>query len=245
MALLGLTVSVLSPLRAALIDRHGPRRVLPPMAAAYALTLAGLAALTWRPGAPFALLLALTAAAYVTAPPLGVVMRTLWNVLVPDGPLLRRAYSLDTVCEELVFVTGPLLAGLLAAVASPSLGIALSAVLVAAYTVGLVTSPAVRPRPSGRRRGAACARSRSSRPSPPRPPASCWARRACWPSRSPSTTATRRGRLGGGRARGRQHLRRPRLRGAEPLPARTRPLALLLCPAPPRPPRASHRPSSC
>ncbi|MFB4310175.1 MFS transporter [Actinomadura sp. GTD37] len=153
LALLGLTVSVLSPLRAGLIDRHGPRRALPPMAAAYSLTLAALAVLTWRPGAPLPPLVALTALAGATMPPLGVVMRTLWNVLLPDGPLLRRAYSLDTVCEELVFVAGPLLAGLLAAVAAPSLGIALSAVLVGAGTLGLVTSPAARPRPSTRRRG--------------------------------------------------------------------------------------------
>ncbi|WP_207394025.1 MFS transporter [Actinomadura formosensis] len=153
MALLGLTVSVLSPLRAGLIDRHGPRRALPPMTAAYALSLAGLAALTWRPGAPLPILTALTATAGVTAPPLGVVMRTLWNVLLPDGPLLRRAYSLDTVSEELVFVTGPLLAGLLAAVAVPSLGIALSAVLAAAGTAGLIASPVLRPRPSAHSRG--------------------------------------------------------------------------------------------
>ncbi|WP_433461359.1 MFS transporter [Spirillospora sp. CA-128828] len=152
MAMLGLTVSVLSPLRAALIDRHGPRRALPPMTTAYALLLAALAALTWRPGAPFPVLAALTVAAGVTAPPLGVVMRTLWRGLVPDGPLLRRAYSLDTVSEELVFVTGPLLAGLLAAVASPAVGIALSAVLVAAGTAGMTTSPAARPGPAERRR---------------------------------------------------------------------------------------------
>ncbi|MFF4234265.1 MFS transporter [Actinomadura geliboluensis] len=153
MALNGLTVSVLSPLRAGLIDRHGPRRTLPPMAAGYCLALLALAALTWRPGAPLPLLTALTLAAGATMPPLGVVMRTLWNTLLPDGPLLRRAYSLDTVCEELVFVTGPLLAGLLAAAAQPALGIALSAALIAVGTLGLVTSPAVRPRRHAARHG--------------------------------------------------------------------------------------------
>ncbi|MEV0668336.1 MFS transporter [Actinomadura luteofluorescens] len=147
LALFGLTVSVLSPVRATLIDRHGPRRALPPMAAAYALVLAAFALLTSRPGAPVPLLTVLAVAAGVTAPPVGVVMRTLWSTLLPEGPLLRRAYSLDTVSEELVFVTGPLLAGLLAAVAAPSLGVALGAVLIAAGTAGMVTSPAaLRPR---------------------------------------------------------------------------------------------------
>ncbi|MGW2310136.1 MFS transporter [Actinomadura luteofluorescens] len=146
LALFGLTVSVLSPVRAALIDRHGPRRTLPPMAASYALVLAAFAVLTSRPGAPVPLLTVLAVTAGVTAPPIGVVMRTLWSALLPDGPLLRRAYSLDTVSEELVFVTGPLLAGLLAAVTAPSLGVALGAVLIAAGTAGMVTSPAA-PRP--------------------------------------------------------------------------------------------------
>lgn len=146
LALFGLTVSVLSPVRAALIDRHGPRRTLPPMAASYALVLAAFGVLTSRPGAPVPLLTVLAVTAGVTAPPIGVVMRTLWSALLPDGPLLRRAYSLDTVSEELVFVTGPLLAGLLAAVAAPSLGVALGAVLIAAGTAGMVTSPAA-PRP--------------------------------------------------------------------------------------------------
>nr|WP_244994096.1 MFS transporter [Actinomadura coerulea] len=124
------------------------------MAAAYALVLTALAVLTSRPGAPVALLTVLVLAAGVTAPPVGVVMRTLWSTLLPDGPLLRRAYSLDTVSEELVFVTGPLLAGLLATVAAPSLGVALAALLIAAGTAGMVASPAAAPRPEPHRRAA-------------------------------------------------------------------------------------------
>ncbi|MEV4007872.1 MFS transporter, partial [Actinomadura sp. NPDC049753] len=152
LALLGLTVSAASPVRAALIDRHGPRRIMAPMAAAYALVLTTLAVLTTRPGAPIALLTVLALAAGVTAPPVGVVMRTLWSALLPDGPLLRRAYSLDTVSEELVFVTGPLLAGVLAAVAAPSLGVALGALLIAAGTAGMIASPAAAPRTGTHRR---------------------------------------------------------------------------------------------
>ncbi|GAA4397454.1 hypothetical protein GCM10023088_80690 [Actinomadura verrucosospora] len=152
LALLGLTTSAVSPVRAALIDRHGPRRTMLPMAAAYALVLAAFAVLTSRPGAPVPLLTVLAVAAGITAPPVGVVMRTLWSALLPDGPLLRRAYSLDTVSEELVFVTGPLLAGLLAAAAAPSLGVALGALLIAAGTAGMAASPAAAPRTGTHRR---------------------------------------------------------------------------------------------
>ncbi|MFC0601598.1 MFS transporter [Streptomyces palmae] len=144
MALYGLANVLLSPARAALIDRHGPRRALPPMAAVYALTLAALAAATWRANASDVLLEALALAAGASTPPLGPVMRTLWSDLVSDPSLLRRAYSLDGVAEEVLYVTGPLLVGLLVKVAMPSVGLLVSAALVLSGSLALVTSPVVR-----------------------------------------------------------------------------------------------------
>jgi MFS family permease len=144
MALFALMASVLAPARAALIDRHGPRRALPPMAAAYALALVCLAIATWRPGAPGPLLAGLSAAAGACAPPLGPVTRRLWTELLPDPALLRRGYSLDTVAEELLLVVGPLLAGLIATLGAPPAGVAASAVLVLAGTVPLASSAPVR-----------------------------------------------------------------------------------------------------
>lgn len=70
LALFGLTSVLLSPARAALVDRYGPRRALPPLATAYAGLLALTAAATWRPGAPPLLIGALVAAGACT-PPLG------------------------------------------------------------------------------------------------------------------------------------------------------------------------------
>lgn len=144
MALFGATSVFLSPARAALIDRHGPRRVLPPLAGVYAVLLAALAYATWRPGAPALLLAALAAVAGAFSPPLGPVMRTLWSGLVADRELLRRAYSLDGVAEELLFVSGPLLVGVVVKFASPAAGIAVSAALILVGTLALVSSPAVR-----------------------------------------------------------------------------------------------------
>ncbi|WP_271219556.1 MFS transporter [Streptosporangium carneum] len=144
MALFGLAISLLSPLRAGLIDRYGIRRTLPLMAAVYALSLTCLAVATWRPGTPGMWLVVLTVAAGACAPPLGPVMRALWSELLPDRSLLQRAYSLDTVAEELLFVTGPLLAGLLAVLAVPAAGVAASAALVLVGTLALVSSPTVR-----------------------------------------------------------------------------------------------------
>ncbi|GIF68264.1 MFS transporter [Asanoa ishikariensis] len=150
MALFGLGVVLVAPLRAGLIDRYGPRRVLPPLAGAYAVLLGGLAAATWRPGAPAWLLLALTASAGVCSPPLGPIMRAMWSNLLPDPAGRQRAFALDTVAEELLFVTGPLLAGVFIAIGYPALGVAVSAVLVLTGTLAMVSSPAAAawPRPA-------------------------------------------------------------------------------------------------
>src|SRR5262249_45408199 len=140
-ALFGLTTVLLSPVRAGLVDRYGPRRVLPPLSIAYAVLLATLAGTTWRPGTPARALLALTAAAAPAPPPLGPVMRAMWSQLLPDEEGRRRAFSLDTVAEELLFVTGPLVAGLCIAAGAPAAGVALSAVLVVTGTLAMVSSP--------------------------------------------------------------------------------------------------------
>ena len=142
MALFGVTSALLSPLRAGLLDRYGLGRALPPMTLTYAVLLAVIAAATWRTGTPAGVLWVLGAAAGSFTPPLGPVMRTLWRDML-DGDLLQRAYSLDTVAEELLYVTGPLLVGVFTAIAHPALGVAVSAGLVLIGTLLLLASPAV------------------------------------------------------------------------------------------------------
>ncbi|MFG2942413.1 MFS transporter [Streptomyces sp. NPDC048282] len=144
MALFGGTVVVLLPVRATLVDRYGPRRALPPLAAAHSALLCLLAALAWRPGAPPAALATAAALTGCVAPPLGPTMRAVWGRLVDDPALLRRAYSLDGVAEELLFVSGPALVGLLLRFGPPPAGLLLSAVLMLAGTCAFVRSPAVR-----------------------------------------------------------------------------------------------------
>lgn len=144
MALFGAASVFLSPLRAALVDRHGPCRALLPMAALYAGLLGTLAAATWRPGAPAPLLGTVAVAAGACTPPLGPTMRAVWGELVTDRRLLQRAYSLDGVAEELLFVSGPLLVGVVVGFAPPAAGVAVSALLVGVGTLAFVTSPAVK-----------------------------------------------------------------------------------------------------
>ncbi|MGW7244385.1 hypothetical protein ACWGKC_43120, partial [Streptomyces sp. NPDC054804] len=68
----------------------------------------------------------------------------MWGRLVDEPALLRRAYSLDGVAEELLFVSGPALVGLLLRFGPPPAGLLLSAVLMPAGTCAFVMSPAVR-----------------------------------------------------------------------------------------------------
>ncbi|MFJ7074706.1 MFS transporter [Streptomyces sp. NPDC098781] len=152
MALFSGTSVFLSPARAALIDRYGPSRALVPMAAAHTSLLALLAVLVWRPGAASVFVLgAVAAAAGTCTPPLGPTMRAVWGRLAPDRALTQRAFSLDAVAEELLFVSGPLLVGVLVGLAPPAVGVLVGAALMVVGTAGFVSSPVVRAVPAGRR----------------------------------------------------------------------------------------------
>ncbi|MEV5144565.1 MFS transporter [Streptomyces sp. NPDC052727] len=156
LSLFGATTVFLMPLRAKLIDRHGPRRALPPMSALYGALLSVLAVLTWRPGAPAAAIGLTAALAGSCAPPLGPTMRALWSELVTDRDLLQRAYSLDGVAEELLYVSGPALIATLGGFAPPAAGILLSAALNVGGTCAFVTSPTMAAqRPAPRKEGSA------------------------------------------------------------------------------------------
>ncbi|MET9175392.1 MFS transporter [Streptomyces misionensis] len=157
MSLFGATTVFLTPLRAALSDRHGARRAVLPMAVLYGALLALLAVLTWRPGAPVALIATVAALAGACAPPLGPVMRAVWAELAPDQRMLQRAYSLDGVAEELLFVSGPVLVGVLTGFAPPASGVLFSALLVVGGASVFLSSPVIpgpRPAPPSGRRSA-------------------------------------------------------------------------------------------
>ncbi|MEU9398148.1 MFS transporter [Streptomyces sp. NPDC048242] len=163
MSLFGGAAVFLMPLRASLVDRYGARRALLPMATLYAVLLCVLAALLWRPGAPAALIGAAAALAGACAPPLGPVMRALWSELVTDRHLQRRAYSLDGVAEELLFVSGPVLVGVLITWAPPASGILLGALLIVGGTAAFITSPAMTGPRTGSRTGPGTERRATSR----------------------------------------------------------------------------------
>ncbi|WP_199220904.1 MFS transporter [Rathayibacter tanaceti] len=101
---------VVAPLRARLVDRFGARRVLPLLALGYAAGLVSIVCVAQSP-VPVWVLVLLGALSGVCTPPLGAVVRGIWALLSPTDEHRRRAYSLDAVIEELVFIIGPLLVG--------------------------------------------------------------------------------------------------------------------------------------
>jgi MFS family permease len=143
MALFGLAIVVVSPFRAWMVDRHGPRRALPPMAAGFAAMLVTIAVIPAHSGVNDAAIAVLAAAAGACAPPLGVVMRALWSTLIDDRKVLQAAYSLDGVVEELLYVAGPVIAGVITVVAAPAVGLLVTAGLVVAGTGLFLRSPAL------------------------------------------------------------------------------------------------------
>jgi predicted MFS family arabinose efflux permease len=71
-------------------------------------------------------------------------MRTLWRALIDNRSALQTAYSLDGVAEELLYVTGPVITGVIVVAATPAIGLLVSAGLVVAGTGLFLRSPAFR-----------------------------------------------------------------------------------------------------
>lgn len=142
-AVFGLT-SILLPLKSRLVDRHGQASVLAPMALLCAGALAAMAFLAWSDSAPAPAYLALGIVAGLGAPPLGPAMRSTWRTITDGSRLKQRAYSLDSVCEESLYLIGPLLVGVILSVASPPAALLAAASLMLVGTLAMVWMPPVR-----------------------------------------------------------------------------------------------------
>ncbi|UNO44142.1 MFS transporter [Streptomyces sp. MST-110588] len=108
-----------APLRGRLIDRRSPRPVLLGCLAVH-LTATVLLLLTASGGAcPAAAVCVLAAAMGATAPPVAVMMRSLWHGGAMDAGTLATAMALDSSMTGTALITGPVLAGWLSLSLSP------------------------------------------------------------------------------------------------------------------------------
>jgi MFS family permease len=130
-----------APVQGRLVDRFGQRAVLPPLACVHAAAL-GLLVASTELGAPTAVLILCGLLAGFAIPPTSSVLRSMWPSLLREKPeLIQPAYALDSVLIELIFILGPLLTGLLTALAAPQVALIVSACSVIAGTVLFTALP--------------------------------------------------------------------------------------------------------
>jgi len=132
-------LALTAPVLGRLVDRRGPRPVLVPAAALATVALVALVAVGNAGGGTLALIV-LAALAGAAMPPVGGILRHLWPDVV-DEELLVNAYVFDSILIEAVFISGPLLTGLLAATAGPAAALLVAAALGLIGTVWFVALP--------------------------------------------------------------------------------------------------------
>ncbi|MCO5315931.1 MAG: MFS transporter [Solirubrobacterales bacterium] len=135
-----LTGAIAAPIQGRLLDRFGPRRVLPPFAVSQALVLAALVPVVTS-GATDAAIVLIAAAAGALVPPISASVRVLWPEIVPTPEGVESAYALDATAQELIWTAGPLIVAVSIAVASPAAAVFVTAAILLAGTAIFVTSP--------------------------------------------------------------------------------------------------------
>jgi hypothetical protein len=125
--------AVAGPQLAALADRWGQSRVLPPALLAHAAAVATLLALV-AGGTPGWLMTAGGAAAGATIPQLGALSAARWAALLRGqrAAALPAAFALESLAGELAYLAGPALVSILGAGGYPQAGPVLAAALVVA-----------------------------------------------------------------------------------------------------------------
>ena len=132
-----------APLQGRLVDRFGRFAVLVPSALAQAASLLALT-VSARVQAAGAVLVVLSAFAGAFAPPVAPAVRAVLRDVFHDGALLDSAYALDSVLQEVAWISGPLVVALVIAVTSPSGAVALIGGLYIVGTCLFVRSPLAR-----------------------------------------------------------------------------------------------------
>jgi MFS family permease len=126
-----------------LIERYGPRPVLPVAAAGHVAMLAALV-VSVHAHAPVGVLVVITGVQGACFPQLVSTLRVIWKRLVDDPGSREAAYALVFVTFQLASVAGPLAVAVLLPVVSRSGLLVIAALLAVCGTAGFVMAPALR-----------------------------------------------------------------------------------------------------
>jgi predicted MFS family arabinose efflux permease len=140
---LALAEAAASPVVGALVDRVRAVVVLLTCTAAQTALLVGLALAAGAHG-PTAVLVVLAAGAGAFTPPVSACVRVLYSSITGDPAVRDSAYALDSAAQEIVWTTGPLLVGAVAALVSPEGAVLLTALVGALGTCWFCASAIVR-----------------------------------------------------------------------------------------------------
>jgi predicted MFS family arabinose efflux permease len=137
----GVAIAIGAPYGGRQVDRRGARLVLRRRMILFP-SLLGLVAVLGQIEAPIAAIAVAAAAAGLTMAPVSSVLRSIWPVVAGvDGA--RTAYALDAALQEVIFVGGPLLVAVLAAI-DPVAAVAGAAVVAGVGTYAFARLPPVR-----------------------------------------------------------------------------------------------------
>lgn len=136
-----------APVTGRLVDRLGATPVLLGTAAVHAGALLAIAGL---PRAPLALVTTAAVLAGAARPPVAAWMRGIWVAILDNEQDRRASYRFESALLEIGFIAGPLIAGLLAALGRPALGLTLTALIAGAATTVFALLPPARSRPAAR-----------------------------------------------------------------------------------------------
>lgn len=137
----------ISPQISRLVDRQGQSRILVPATIVSVLALVGLLLATHQRWETWTLFVFALAAAALPSMP--AMLRARWSELYRDTPKLHTAFAFESAADEIVYMSGSILAiGLsvsLFPVAGPLLATVLLAVGTSLFVVQRSTEPAIRP----------------------------------------------------------------------------------------------------
>ncbi len=126
------------------LDRLGQRRVLPALISVWGLAMALLVVSVhgeWPRWTAFAL----AVAAGLMLPPVGTCVRARWSHVLDEPRQVQTAYALESVVDEAVFITGPILVTFLATAWDPVAGLAVAVLAGVGGTLFLATQRGTEP----------------------------------------------------------------------------------------------------
>lgn len=125
---LAMSFTLVSPLVARLVDRHGQARVLRPAVLVWAVSGSAFV-LAVQAGWPPWTWMVLAFAFGASGPNVGSMVRARWASVLDDPTRRQTAFAFESVVDEVVFVTGPPLVTLLATSIAPQVGLATALVI--------------------------------------------------------------------------------------------------------------------